>query len=118
MGTPLGRRGSLKRVRNSKPRHDTGHEAADVRHVRHAATGLLGDGEAADELEDRPQADGQIAGTCIGKRSMSTVTRFVGNMTRYAPSTPEMAPEAPSVGITEPVSTRICAKLAMRPAIT
>ena len=39
---------------------ETGHEAADVGHVRHAA-GLLTDGEGADavdELEDGPHADG------------------------------------------------------------
>ena len=59
-----------------------------------------------------------MAGTCIGKRSMRTVTRLVGNMTRYAPRTPEMAPEAPSVGMYDAVLTRICAKLAMTPATT
>ena len=57
-----------------------------------------------------------MAGTGIGKRNRKTVTRFVGNMTRYAPRTPEIAPDAPSVGMTESVSIRIWAKLAITPA--
>ena len=56
-----------------------------------------------------------MAGTQSGKRNRMTSTRFVGNITRYAPRTPEIAPDAPSVGITESGSTRICAKLAITP---
>ena len=55
------------------------------------------------------------AGTGTRNRNRKTMTRFVGNMTRYAPSTPEMAPDAPRVGMIESGSVRICAKLAMMP---
>ena len=56
------------------------------------------------------------AGTGTRNRRRKTTTRFRGNRTMYAPSTPAMAPEAPRLGIGDVGSTRIWARLATIPA--
>jgi len=89
------RRTALSSVTQQEQQHDAGEEPEDVREIRD----LLRRGMASDPMK-KPMT--MTAGSCTTvmkiPRKMSVRMRAPGERTRYAPSTPAIAPDAPSIG--------------------
>ena len=63
------------------------------------------------------QVDGSWHDWLVGRGPNLTLVGAVDDATRYAPSTPAIAPLAPTIGTCDWVSTMICAPAAASPAI-
>jgi hypothetical protein len=75
----------------------------------HQAQELRGDVTAHRQAEDSKKSGKKKTGS-------RTITREWGKRKRYAPMTPAMAPEAPTVGTVESGFVRQCTIPAARPA--
>src|SRR6478672_8375954 len=73
------------------------------------------------DLHNKPEWDvsyGRYSYCRIKNAAMTVNILALGNSTRYAPNTPEIAPDAPIAGISPPpadTATRLCARAAAIP---